>query len=68
MINNVIFDLDGTLVDSFDDIIHCLKKAFHASKIDSANAVHRDLIGLPLRDMIRLVRPDITRKNNLILS
>ena len=28
-IENIIFDLDGTLIDSMEDIVICLKKAFN---------------------------------------
>ncbi len=48
----IVFDLDGTLVDSFDDISAAFCRSFHVIGADppSAEAV-RTQIGKPLRDM-----------------
>lgn len=48
----IVFDLDGTLVDSFDDISAAFRRSFHVVGCEppSAEAV-RSLIGKPLRDM-----------------
>lgn len=59
-IKNYIFDLDGTLVDSSNEVLLCFKKAFKASglKIDE-NRLNTDVIGPPLADIIKLIAPDI---------
>ena len=48
----IVFDLDGTLVDSFDDISAAFRRSFHvigsqAPEVDVVKA----MIGKPLRDM-----------------
>ena len=56
---NIIFDFDGTLVDTAPDIINCLKKAFYeVLKIKNMN-IHRDIIGPPVNVMIGKLRPDL---------
>lgn len=69
MIKNVIFDLDGTLIDSADDIIDCLKKAY--SKIpEMDNAViNRTHIGPPLPEIIKKITPHINEMQfNIIVN
>jgi phosphoglycolate phosphatase len=48
----IVFDLDGTLVDSFDDISAAFRRSFHVIGVEppAADTV-RTLIGQPLRDM-----------------
>ncbi len=61
MIENVIFDLDGTLVDTSGDIIDCLNKAYTVcARPLSERKINRSFIGPPLSDMIKAITPDIT--------
>jgi phosphoglycolate phosphatase len=55
----IVFDLDGTLVDSFDDISAAFRRSFHVIDVDppAADTV-RTLIGMPLRDMYAPWAPD----------
>lgn len=48
----IVFDLDGTLVDSLDDITAAFRRSFHVLGVEppSSDAV-RTLIGKPLREM-----------------
>jgi phosphoglycolate phosphatase len=48
----IVFDLDGTLVDSFDDISAAFRRSFHVVGLEPPAASDvRLLIGKPLRDM-----------------
>lgn len=48
----IVFDLDGTLVDSFDDISAAFCRSFHVIGVEPpAVDTVRTLIGKPLRDM-----------------
>lgn len=59
MYKNIIFDLDGTLIDSADDIIDCLKKAYSKiSELDNA-VINRAHIGPPLSETIKKITPHI---------
>jgi phosphoglycolate phosphatase len=55
----IVFDLDGTLVDSFDDISAAFRRSFHVIGVEppAADTV-RTLIGKPLRDMYAPWAPD----------
>lgn len=65
-INNYIFDLDGTLVDSSQEVLLCFKKAFAVSgiKIDETR-LNSDVIGPPLIDIIKLIAPDLKDENKI---
>lgn len=57
---NIIFDFDGTLANTAPDIINCLKKSFaEVLKIDAIN-INRNIIGPPVLDMIKKIKPDIS--------
>lgn len=60
MIKNILFDLDGTLIYSAEDIIHCLKKAYQAVGIPCAIKDTRTIVGPPLKHVIHTITPNIT--------
>jgi phosphoglycolate phosphatase len=60
VITDIIFDLDGTLVDSAADIISCLERAFVAASYPHLVRVDKSFIGPPLGELIRLVSPGIS--------
>ena len=52
MIANLIFDFDGTVVDSADDIIDCLTLSYGMFPQYRGIKIDRKIIGPPLTDMI----------------
>jgi phosphoglycolate phosphatase len=56
----VVFDVDGTLVDSADIIVHCMKKAFlSVERISPADDKIRGIIGLSLDEAICRIAPEL---------
>ena len=57
---NIIFDLDGTLIDSAGDIADCLRQALEALP-DSGGpcAVEKTCLGMPLKEIVLSVRPEL---------
>ena len=68
---NYIFDMDGTLINSSEEVLKCFKQAFKEAKyeIDTAKLTS-DVIGPPLRQIIDLIAPDLVdeEKINEIIS
>lgn len=52
---NIIFDFDGTLVDSAPAILACFEQAFAACNIPLARELNASVIGPPLLDTLRLL-------------
>jgi len=67
-IRNIIFDLDGTLINSSGDVLFCLQYAY--STVPSLAQVRPDasVIGPPLPELIRNVTPDITGEQALAVT
>lgn len=67
--DNIIFDMDGTLLDSSVEVMLCLEKAFAMEnlKIDKAKLTS-NIIGPPLKGIVRSVLPEINDKrlNNVV--
>lgn len=61
MINSVIFDLDGTLIDSSEDITHCLKLAYKNQNVAMKEKLTLSLIGPPLEEMIHQLSPGLSK-------
>lgn len=61
--DNWIFDLDGTLINSSDEVLECFKKAFKVSgyEIDE-NYFTSDVIGPPLRQIIHTIAPELNNE------
>jgi phosphoglycolate phosphatase len=51
---NVIFDLDGTIIDSSDSILSSLKHAFEATGTKPLIELNSGLIGPPLNELITI--------------
>lgn len=56
---NIIFDLDGTLVDTAPDIINCLKQAFAEVLKQNDIKISEKIIGPPVSEMIKKTKPDL---------
>jgi len=61
---NVIYDLDGTLIDSFGDISRCLEEAYAAARGISKVSISKKDLGPPVRDMICNLTPGLSKKDN----
>lgn len=59
-IKNYIFDLDGTLVDSSNEILKSLKEAFKKTcyQVDEKK-FKANLIGLPIKEIIKNIAPNL---------
>jgi phosphoglycolate phosphatase len=60
MIKNIIFDLDGTLIDSAEDIINCLKLAYSYTGVKYHVEIGREAIGPSLNKIFHLISPSIS--------
>jgi phosphoglycolate phosphatase len=60
--NNFLFDLDGTLVDSFGDIKLSLENSYQAV-LQKRVTLSRSLIGPPLNEMIENLTPELTMES-----
>lgn len=58
--DNYIFDMDGTLINSCEEVMICLKKAFKKAdfSVDEARFTS-NVIGPPLKEIIKLCAPEI---------
>jgi len=54
----IIFDLDGTLVDSAPGVTASLSYAFNENNIEPSISLTSELIGPPLRETLRLLCPN----------
>ncbi len=61
-IENVMFDLDGTLIDSAGDIVECLEAAFRAAEVTERLPIVRARLGPPLAEIIAAVAPGLDRE------
>lgn len=60
MLENFIFDLDGTVINSAEEILLCLKKALkEADCAIDEKKLNSDIIGPPLKQIIASVAPEI---------
>jgi phosphoglycolate phosphatase len=62
LFKNIIFDLDGTLIDSSGDIIDCLIKAYKKTGDFGEIKVTDNHIGPPLTEIIANITPFINKK------
>lgn len=51
----IIFDLDGTLIDSSIGILSALKKAFDLCGVTPAGPLTKEIVGPPLDEMLKIV-------------
>lgn len=59
-IENYIFDLDGTLINSSNEIIKCLKQAFNKANINiDEKKLTSDIIGPPIHQIIESISDNV---------
>ena len=63
---NFIFDLDGTLVNSSEEVLNCFKKAFEEANynIDSSKLTS-DVIGPPLKQIMQMIAPELVDEEKI---
>jgi phosphoglycolate phosphatase len=61
---SIIFDLDGTLVDSSAGILESLSAAFQAEGIEPSQSLSPALIGPPLASTLQLLAPHLDEKQH----
>ena len=59
-IRNIIFDLDGTLLDSIGDIAICLKEAYESIGGRGSLRIEKKHIGPPLTKLIKELTHDLS--------
>jgi|SRR5208283_2938008 len=59
--NGVIFDLDGTVINSAADIVDALRLAYLENGIRVGDALDSTCIGPPLKDMISMLTPGLAQ-------
>ena len=63
---NYIFDLDGTLVNSSEEVLLCFKKAFDKAGYKAAeDRLNSNVIGPPLKGIIELIAPELTDESTI---
>ena len=55
LINNIIFDLDGTLIDSSTSILESFANAFSLCSLDPIRPFSTDIIGPPLMETLSIL-------------
>lgn len=59
--DNYIFDFDGTIINSQEDVFLCFEKAFEKANYEiDKSRLTPDVIGPPLKGIIRLIAPELT--------
>ena len=63
---NYIFDLDGTLVNSSEEVLLCFKKSFEEAKYKiDLSRLTSDVIGPPLKQIIQTIAPELQDDNKI---
>ncbi|GAB1401179.1 HAD family hydrolase [Elusimicrobiota bacterium] len=58
--DNYIFDLDGTLVDTSYEILQCLRQALNENFVEyDESKLNTDIMGPSLKEIIKLVVPEL---------
>lgn len=57
----ILFDLDGTLVDSSEAIVSTVEKALESRGLKCESAEVVKMIGLPLEDIFSALKPNLSR-------
>lgn len=64
---NYIFDLDGTLINSSNEVIDCMYRAFVEANYPVERAkLTSNLIGPPLKEIVQNIAPEIKDENKIL--
>ena len=64
--HNFIFDLDGTLINSSNEVLNCLEKAFDKANYPlDKTRLSTDIIGPPLKTIINNLAPELENEDKL---
>lgn len=70
--DNFIFDFDGTLADTADEVLSCIEKAFNKCNISfEKERLNPSVMGPSLAEIAVIVKPELTDKNiinNIVLE
>lgn len=59
-IENFIFDMDGTIINSSSEVLKCIKIAYEETNVPyEISKISTDVIGPPLRVIFQLISPEI---------
>lgn len=65
-IKNLIFDLDGTLINSSEEVLKCFEKAFEIAKYSiDKKRLSSDVIGPPLSEILKVLAPDLNNEEKI---
>jgi len=67
-IKNIIFDLDGTLIDSSKDVIDSLQRAYRSVVPELSVSIDASSIGPQLRELIETLTPGLGEEVSLEIS
>jgi phosphoglycolate phosphatase len=68
-INNFIFDFDGTIIDSSEDVLKCVKKALEESDVKfDESLITPDIIGPPLEGIIQILVEEKEKENEDLIN
>ncbi|MBU1545130.1 MAG: HAD family hydrolase [Proteobacteria bacterium] len=66
-IKNIIFDLDGTLINSAGDVVYCLKEVYGLIPEFSNVEISESFIGPPLNELIKKITPSLNEEQTSIV-
>ena len=62
--DNFIFDFDGTLADTVDEVLSCIETAFNKCNVTfDKKRLNPSVMGPSLAEIAKIVKPDLTDEN-----
>ena len=66
MFKNYIFDLDGTIINSSNEVLLCMERAFDkANYVIDKSMLTPNVIGPPIKQIIQTIAPDLSDENKI---
>lgn len=64
---NYIFDLDGTIINSSEEVLLCMQKAFEEAKVNVEKSKFiKELIGPPIKIIIQNIAPELNDEEKIL--